>query len=127
MEIAFLIGRIVYGGYFFYSGINHFMNTSMMAGYAGSKGVPAPKLAVMGSGLMILVGGFFIATGLLPHIGALLIVVFLLVVSPMMHNFWAIADPAQKMNDMVNFTKNMALAGAALMLLIIPEPWPYSL
>ncbi len=127
MEIAFLIGRIVYGGYFFYSGINHFMNISMMAGYAGSKGVPAPKLAVMGSGLMILAGGFFIASGLLPYIGALLIVVFLLVVSPMMHNFWAIADPAQKMNDMVNFTKNMALAGAALMLLIIPQPWPYSL
>ena len=32
----------------------------------------------------------------------------------------------QKMGDMVNFTKNMALIGCALMFLAIPQPWPYS-
>ncbi len=43
-----------------------------------------------------------------------------------MHNFWAVQDPMQKMGDMVNFTKNMALVGYTLMILAIPQPWVYS-
>ena len=34
----------------------------------------------------------------------------------MMHNFWSVQDPQQKMGDQINFFKNMALLGAALML-----------
>jgi uncharacterized membrane protein YphA (DoxX/SURF4 family) len=52
--------------------------------------------------------------------------VFLLVVSPVMHNYWAASDDATRMNDFINFTKNIALAGGALMALAIPEPWAYS-
>jgi hypothetical protein len=43
-----------------------------------------------------------------------------------MHNFWAIEDPKQRMNDMVNFSKNMALLGSALALMGVDEPWPAS-
>jgi len=32
-----------------------------------------------------------------------------------------------KMIEMVNFMKNLALMGAALMMLAIPQPWPLSL
>jgi uncharacterized membrane protein YphA (DoxX/SURF4 family) len=46
MEIAFLMGRIIYGGYFLWNGINHFRNLGMMSGCAQSKGTPAPKVAV---------------------------------------------------------------------------------
>jgi hypothetical protein len=55
-----------------------------------------------------------------------LVIRFLLPVSFTMHNFWAIQDPMHKMGEMVNFTKNMALIGCALMFLAIPQPWPYS-
>jgi uncharacterized membrane protein YphA (DoxX/SURF4 family) len=51
MDIAFLIGCIIVAIYCIYSGIHHFTSLDMMAGYAGSKGVPAPKIAVAGSGL----------------------------------------------------------------------------
>jgi putative oxidoreductase len=53
-------------------------------------------------------------------------VLFLLAVSFPIHNFWAEADPAQRMADMVNFTKNMALVGATLIMAAIPQPWMYS-
>jgi hypothetical protein len=33
----------------------------------------------------------------------------------------------QRMGEMVNFNKNLALAGSALMFLAIPQPWPLSL
>ena len=41
--------------------------------------------------------------------------------------FWNIADPAQRLGEVINFTKNAALMGAALMMLSLPRPWPYSL
>jgi len=50
MEIAFLIGRIIVGVYYLFNAASHFMQLEMMSGYAGSKGVPAPKSAVAGSG-----------------------------------------------------------------------------
>ncbi len=127
MDVLFLVGRVLFGGYFVYSGINHFMHHDMMKGYAQSKGVASPHVAVPGTGAMMVAGGASIATGYQPKIGAALIIAFLLGVSPQMHDFWNIEDQGQKMNDMINFTKNMALVGAALTLLGRPEPWPLSL
>jgi uncharacterized membrane protein YphA (DoxX/SURF4 family) len=126
MKELFLLGRIVFGGYFVYSGLNHFLSSSMMAQYAAMKGVPLPDIAVLATGVLIIAGGLSIMFGLVPHIGALCIAVFLVGVSPMMHNFWAIPDPNQRMAEMINFTKNMALLGGVLMLLGVPRPWPYS-
>lgn len=45
MQFAFLIGRIIVGLYYTYSGFNHFKNLNMMSGYAASKGVQATKRA----------------------------------------------------------------------------------
>jgi uncharacterized membrane protein YphA (DoxX/SURF4 family) len=128
MDVLFLIGRIVFGGYFLFNGMNHFRNRSMLTQYATSKGVPAPGLAVVGTGLLLLLGGLSVLLGFWPQYGLWLIAAFLIGVSPQMHNFWAVSDPNQKMADMVNFTKNMALLGAALMMLrLTGGPWPFSL
>lgn len=127
IEVAFLIGRLLFGGYFFYNGLNHFTMRRMMASYAASKGVPAPDMAVLGSGLLILLGGLSILLGIRPHVGAGLIVIFLLGVTPMMHNFWTVTDPNQRMMEMINFTKNLALLGAALMSTAVAWPWPFAL
>jgi putative oxidoreductase len=123
----FLIGRLLLGGFFIFNGFNHFKMIAMMSGYAQSKGVPSPKAAVAFSGLLLLVGGFSILLGVYPTIGAIALVLFLIPVTFMMHNFWKVQDPQMKMGEMVNFTKNMALLGAALMLLSIPQPWTPSL
>jgi putative oxidoreductase len=59
-------------------------------------------------------------------VGALAIAGFLAGVSPTIHDFWRAEDPNQRMNDMTNFAKNMALLGAALALMSVEEPWPAS-
>jgi putative oxidoreductase len=124
---ALLAGRALFGGYFLYNGINHFMSRTMLTDYARSKGVPAPDVAVAASGLLILAGGISILAGVQPKIGAALISTFLLGVSPQMHAFWKEQDANQRMNEMVNFTKNMALVGASLLAAGRPEPWPWHL
>src|SRR3989344_1265261 len=48
--IIFLIGRIMFGGYFVMMGFNHFKNHQMLTGYAASKKVPMPSMAVYISG-----------------------------------------------------------------------------
>ena len=127
MDIAFLIGRIIAGGYFILGAFNHFAKLGVMASYAKSKGTPAPELAVGGTGVLLLVGGFSLVLGYQPTAGVAILIVFLLGVSFNMHNFWAVQDPQMKMGEMVNFMKNMALVGLLLMQLAIPQPWPMSL
>jgi len=90
-----------------------------MTGYAQYKKVPAAKLSVILSGLMILVGGIFVALGIYADLGALLIALFLIPAAFMMHNFWTIQDAQAKQGEMINFFKNLSLAGAALIIFVL--------
>jgi uncharacterized membrane protein YphA (DoxX/SURF4 family) len=125
--ILFLVARLLFGGYFVFNAVNHFTQVRMMSGYAQSKGVPAPKLAVTFTGLLLLIGGVSVLFGIYPILGATALVLFLVPVTFTMHTFWKIEDPQMKMAEKVNFTKNLALVGGALLLLAIPQPWPASL
>lgn len=127
MELLLLIGRVVFGGFFIMSGINHFTNVGMMAGYAGSKNVPAPSLAVIGTGVLLVLGGLSVVLGFLPILGLLLLIIFLIPTSLLIHNFWTIQDPQQRAAEQVNFLKNLALAGAALALMYGASHWPLSI
>ncbi|MGH9557863.1 MAG: DoxX family protein [Bryobacteraceae bacterium] len=124
MKLPFIIGRVMFGGYFLYSGINHFLHKSDLSQYAGAKSVPVPDLVVCATGAALIAGGASILLGVKPKLGAAAIVGFLAGVSPVMHNFWSEEDPNQRQNDMINFTKNLALAGSALALAAVEEPWP---
>jgi len=65
-SIAFLIGRVIVGCFCLMNGFNHFAQLNMMTGYAKSKGVPAPALAVGGSGVLLFLGGLSPAPWLSP-------------------------------------------------------------
>ena len=110
MAIAFLIGRIIVALYYISSGLNHFKDLNMMAGYAGSKGVPAPKIAVAGSGLLLVIAGLSLGLAYQPIVGITAAALFLIGVTPVMHDFWTVTDPQHRMAEMINFTKNLAQA-----------------
>ncbi|HXE13625.1 MAG TPA: DoxX family protein [Bryobacteraceae bacterium] len=114
MSASFVIGRMLFGGYFLYSGINHFLNSGTLAQYAASKDVPSPEAMVGASGAMLIFGGASMMLGVKPKLGALAVIGFLASVSPTIHDFWNAEDQGQRTNDTVNFAKNLALAGAAL-------------
>ncbi|HEY7392279.1 MAG TPA: DoxX family protein [Bryobacteraceae bacterium] len=126
MKAVFLIGRIVFGGFFLYHGIEHFRQRRQFTDYARSKNVPSADAGVIVSGLMLLAGGASIILGLKPKLGALAIAAFLGGASPLMHDFWRQEDPNQRMSEMYQFEKNLALLGATLALMGMKEPWPVS-
>jgi len=119
MDIIFIVGRILFALIFINSGFAHFAQREAMTGYAQFKKVPAAKLAVPLTGLMILVGGLSVVLGFWADLGALLLAAFLVVSAFMMHNFWTMDDATQKMNETVSFFKNLSMAGAALIIFAI--------
>jgi putative oxidoreductase len=100
---------------------------AVMVQYASAKGVPMPDVAVAVAGVLILVGGFCVMTGFQPHIGLSCLALFLVCVTPVMHNFRALSDPTERLNEMGHFLSNAALLGGTLMMFALPRPWPYSL
>ncbi|WP_227380180.1 DoxX family protein [Haladaptatus halobius] len=125
--ILLLVGRILFGVSLAYLGLNQFMNADEMTGYAQSKGVPAAGLGVITSGVMLILGGLGIMLGVYPTIAAGMLAVFLLIVTPMMHDFWAVPEE-ERQDEMVNFLLNTGLLGASLIFLVLGgETWAYAL
>ncbi|MGH7440617.1 MAG: DoxX family protein, partial [Polyangiaceae bacterium] len=86
------------------------------AGYAAHHGVPYASFAVPLAGLFALLGGLSVAFGYHGRAGAWLLFLFLVPVTLFMHAFWKESDPAAVMMQEVQFMKNVALIGAALLL-----------
>ncbi len=126
-DLAWIAGRALLGGFFLVSAFNHFLNVSVVASAAASKGVPFPTLATWGTGMLLLLGGVSILAGAFPRVGLAAILVFFIGVTFVMHDFWNVADPAMRQLQMIFFLRNIALSGAALMLMAVPVPWAYGM
>jgi putative oxidoreductase len=116
LEIVLLVGRILFAALFITSGIAHFAKLEAMTGYAKYKKLPAAKFGVLISGLFFLLGGIYVAVGLWVDLGALLLAITLVLAAVIFHNFWKETDATAKMNEQIAFNKDLALAGAALIL-----------
>jgi hypothetical protein len=74
-DILLLLGRILFGGFFVFNGLNHLFKHGAITGYAASKNVPQAGLAVTLSGLMILFGGLGVLLGAYINLAVLFLVV----------------------------------------------------
>jgi|SRR5215470_3504317 len=116
MDVIVLIGRILFSAIFLLSAVGHFTQRQTMAGYASAKGVPYSELAVLVSGVLLALGGLMVLLGIWADLGALLLVIFLVPTAVLMHGFWRESDAQAKQLEIIQFNKDIALAGAALML-----------
>ncbi|MFD2025802.1 DoxX family protein [Promicromonospora aerolata] len=114
MDLVLLIARVLFVALFLGSTVGHLTQTDSMAGYAASRGVPMAKPATLVTGVLMLLGGLSVLLGVWGDLGALLLVVFLIPTAFMMHGFWRETDPTAKQMEMIQFNKDMALAGGAL-------------
>ena len=116
MNAVLVIGRILFVLLFLNSGIAHFTKNAAMTGYAQYKKVPAAKLSVYLTGVMMILGSLYILLGFYVDLGALLLVIFLVPTAFLMHAFWKESDATAKQNETIAFFKDLSLAGAALIL-----------
>lgn len=73
------------------------------------------SVVVPASGLLALFGALSILVGYRARLGAWLIVIFLVGVTPM-HKFWGVTDPMMQQMQMVMFMKNIAMLGGAVLI-----------
>ncbi|PZF81061.1 DoxX family protein [Jiangella anatolica] len=119
MDVVFLIGRILFVAVFLGSSAAHLSDRGAMAGYAESRGVRPGQPAVWITGAQILIGGLSVLLGVWMDVGAILLALFTLSTALLMHRFWPEKDPTTRQQEMIQFMKDIALAGASLILLFL--------
>ncbi|MDB5874800.1 MAG: DoxX family protein [Ramlibacter sp.] len=110
-----LIGRLLVAYMFVPSGFGKIAGFAGVAGYIASKGVPLPEVcaaiaiaAELGLGLLLLAGWQ-------ARWAALGLAIFVAVITPIFHNYWALAG-AQQLVQKQAFDKNAAIVGGLLAL-----------
>ena len=107
------LGRLLFVLIYLMAGANHFAKQTIA--FAASQGVPMASVLVPISGIIALLGSLSILLGYRAKLGAWLIVLFLIGVTPL-HKFWGISDPMMQQMQMVMFMKNIAMLGGALLI-----------
>ncbi len=112
MRYLVALGRVFYSSIFIAGGLGYVSHQEIA--YAASQGVPIANILVPVSGIIAIVGGLSILLGFHGKVGAWLRVLFLVPVTFMMHNFWAVKDPMMPQFQTAMFLKNISMLGAAL-------------
>ena len=107
------LGRLSFVLIFLMAGFTHLAKQTIA--YAASQGVPAASVLVPLSGVIALIGSLSILLGYRAKLGAWLIVIFLIGVTPL-HKFWGVSDPMMQQLQMAMFMKNIAMLGGALLI-----------
>ena len=68
------------------------------------------------AGTIAFVGSISIILGFKARWGAWLIIIFLIPVTFMMHNFWTISDPGMRQTQYTMFMKNLSILGGAFLI-----------
>jgi putative oxidoreductase len=113
MSYVVVIGRIFYSAIFIVSGFRHFSQETIT--FAAKYGIPFAQAAVPLSGVIAIFGGVSILLGYYARVGAWLLILFLVPVTLMVHNFWAV-PAALAPEQQTQFMKNVSMLGAALLI-----------
>jgi putative oxidoreductase len=114
-DITTLAGRILIAVIFLISGFFKVGGYAQIVGYAAAMHLPAPGVAIAAAAAVELACGLAILAGFKTRVAAWLLFLYLIPVSFIFHNFWAVQGQEQQM-QMVNFLKNVAIMGGLLVL-----------
>ncbi|MBO9660861.1 MAG: DoxX family protein [Chitinophagaceae bacterium] len=114
MKYALITGRILFSLIFILSSFGHFKTETIA--FAGSQGLPFASFLVPLSGVIELIAGLSIIVGYRAKVGAWLLVIFLIPVTFLFHQFWKVTDPMAYQMQFVMFMKNISMMGGALLI-----------
>jgi putative oxidoreductase len=113
-NIAALAGRILLAFMFILSGFGKIGGYDATAAYMAAKGMPMIGVLLPLTILTELGGGLALAAGFKARWVALLLAGFTILAALIFHDFWAV-EAAHKMDQQINFLKNISIAGGMLM------------
>lgn len=96
---------------------NKIPNYNNVAAIMGREGVPAPQILLAGAIVFLIVGGVSVLLGFKARIGASLLLIFLILATYYFHDFWTIADPARRQQELIQFVKNLSIMGTMIFII----------
>jgi putative oxidoreductase len=120
-----LLGRILISAIFILGGANFFASFHSMEGLVRGAGIPLPAFSTACAAVLEFFGGLAILAGFRTRLAAWLLFLFLIPTTLLFHNFWAVQG-AQRIDQLVNFQKNLAIMGGLLVLAAFGSG-PYSI
>lgn len=123
-QYAPLLGRILIAQIFLLSGIGKIGAFSQTAASMASKGLPMPEVLLIITIIIEVGGALMILLGWKARLGALLLLLWMIPVTLLYHNFWAMEGQAAYLNQIM-FQKNLAMMGAMLYIMAF-GPGAYS-
>ena len=110
-----LAGRILMSVVFLVSGFFKIGGYSQMVAYSTAKGLPMAGVAIACAAVIELVCGLAILVGFQTRLAAWLLFLYLLPVTFLFHNFWAMQG-AEQQDNMIHLLKNVAIMGGLVIL-----------
>jgi putative oxidoreductase len=89
VAVLLVLGRLLLGGLFLFAGIRHFWLLDPLTGLLASRGVPAPRLALIAGSVWEGVFGALLVLGIAVPLAALALVGFTIVATALFLNFWS--------------------------------------
>lgn len=118
-----LAGRILLAAAWLPSGLSKIGNFVGTAQFMEGAGMPAPSLMLVGAIVIEIVGAALLLAGYQTRWAALGLIAFMVLATGFFHNPWGV-PPEQFMEQMIHFSKNNAITGALLLILVTgPGPW----
>jgi len=125
--VAFLLGRASFAFAVGYLAFGNPLELESAVGYAQSKDAPMASVTVPVGSVGLVSGALAVLAGVYPAVGALVVVVFLLPITVVMHDFWAM-EGQDRQNEQIHFLKNVGLIGSALVFAALSTTaWPLAL
>lgn len=116
-NLAALVGRILVAAIFVLSGINKMGDFAGTSAMMSSVGLPMAEALLAMTILIEVVGGLMLVIGWQTRFAAAVLFLFMIPVTVVFHNPWAVADGAAAQQQLIHFLKNLAIAGGLLNLL----------
>jgi len=114
-----LLGRVLFVAYFISMGMSHLVHFPEHAALLARKGVPLPRTATVLTVVMMVGGGILVLCDRHGWIGWALLFGIIFPAPFFLHRFWNETDSYLRLSEFAHLMKDLSLAGAALILLVI--------
>ena len=112
-----MVGRVLFSTYFLAMGMSHLVHFREHSAFIGGKGVPLARSATMLTIVMMVSGGVLVLFNWHTSIGGALLFGIIFPAPFFLHHFWNETDSYLRLSEFAHFIKDLALAGAALLLI----------
>lgn len=117
--LGMFLGRIAIATIFLLSGITKLLSPEATASYMAAKGMTNVNFFLYAAAIVEILGAALVIFGWKTRWGALLLLLFLGATTYIFHDFWNIEDQSERTIQMINFLKNLGIAGGLLYLLSV--------